>query len=100
MSSKIITDYYNPLLEKSSFIPVSCGERFSKAGSCWQLSPEIGGGYYWVYAQKDLFDIKIHDFFFHEDFILTFDIPECISISRLRFHFGRRAHPLQKVICG
>ena len=32
MSSKIITDYYNPLLGKSSFIPVSCGERFSQSG--------------------------------------------------------------------
>lgn len=100
MSSKIITDYYNPLLEKSSFIPVSCGERFSKAGSCWQLSPEIGGGYYWVYAQKDLFDIKIHDFFFHEDFILTFDIPECISISRYVSISGEELTPYRRLSAG
>ena len=27
-----------------------------------------------IYAQKDLFDIKIHNFYFHEDFFLNFDI--------------------------
>lgn len=34
MSSRIITDYYNPLLEKSSFLPADCGGRFCAAGSC------------------------------------------------------------------
>ena len=46
------------------------------------ILPALGDGYYWIYAQKDLFDIKIHDFSFHEDFFLDFEIPECISISR------------------
>ena len=82
MSSKILTDYYNTLLTESSFVPTPCCEKFSPAGSCWTLSPELGGGNYWLYAQKELFDIKIHDFFFHDDFLLNFDIPEGISITR------------------
>ena len=55
MNSKIITEYYNPLLQKSSFLPAECGNRFCSAGRCWQLSPALGDGYYWIYAQKDLF---------------------------------------------
>jgi len=59
MRSKILTDYYDTLLTESNFISVPCGEQFSPAGNCWKLSPELGGGHYWLYAQKDLFDIKI-----------------------------------------
>ena len=34
MNSRIITDYYNPLLKQSSFSPAPCGDRFCAAGSC------------------------------------------------------------------
>lgn len=100
MNSKIITEYYNPLLESSSFRPVSSCERFGRAGSCWQLSPELGEGYYWLYAKEDLFDIKIHDFFFHEDFILNFDIPEGISISRYESISGEELNPYRRLSAG
>lgn len=100
MSSSILTDYYNPLLEKSSFLPADCGTRFCAAGSCWQLSPALGEGYYWIYAQKDLFDIKIHDFAFHEDFFLNFDIPECISISRYDSISGEQLNPYRRLSAG
>ena len=100
MSSKILTDYYNTLLTESSFIPAPCGERFSPAGSCWTLSPELGGGHYWLYAQKDLFDIKIHDFFFHDDFVLNFDIPEGISITRYDSISGEELNPYRRLTAG
>lgn len=100
MSSRIITDYYNPLLEKSSFLPADCGTRFGGAGSCWRLSPALGEGYYWIYAQKDLFDIKIHDFAFHEDFFLDFEIPECISISRYDSISGEQLNPYRRLSAG
>ena len=100
MNSKIITEYYNPLLEKSSFLPAACGERFCGAGSCWRLSPALGEGDYWIYAQKDLFDIKIHNFYFHEDFFLNFDIPECISISRYDSISGEQLNPYRRLSAG
>lgn len=100
MSSRIITDYYNPLLEKSSFLPADCGDLFGGAGSCWQLSPALGEGYYWIYAQKDMFDIKIHDFAFHEDFFLDFEIPECISISRYDSISGEQLNPYRRLSAG
>lgn len=92
MGGKILTDYYNTLLTDSSFVPAPCCEKFSPTGSCWTLSPELGGGYYWLYAQKDLFDIKIHDFF-HNDFMLNFDIPEGISITRYDSISGEELNP-------
>ena len=100
MSSKILTDYYNTLLTESSFISAPCCEKFGPAGSCWTLSPELGSGYYWLYAQKDLFDIKIHDFFFHNDFLLNFDIPEGISITRYDSISGEELNPYRRLSAG
>ena len=100
MNSKILTDYYNELLEKSSFQPVPCAEQFSPAGSCWQISPELGSGYYWLYAQKDLFDVKIHNFCFHRDFLLEFDILEGISISRYDSISGEELNPYRRLSAG
>ena len=100
MNAKILTDYYNTLLTESSFIPAQCGERFSPAGSCWALSSELGGGHYWLYAQNDLFDIKIHDFFFHNDFVLNFDIPEGISITRYDSISGEELNPYRRLSAG
>ena len=100
MKSDIITDYYRPLLERNNFLPVPCPDKFGPAGACWQISSAVGGGYYWVYAKQDLFDIKIHDFFFHEDQCLDMDIPECISIQRYDSISGEELNPYRRLSAG
>ena len=100
MKRDIVTDYYRPLLEQNSFRPVPCPEKFGPAGSCWEISPAVGGGYYWVYARHDLFDIKIHDFFFHEDQYLDMTIPECISIQRYDSISGEELSPYRRLSAG
>ena len=62
-------------------------------GLCWKLSPEIGEGSYWTYGQKDLYDIKIHNFSFHEDSLLEFSLPECLSITRYDSISGEEMAP-------
>lgn len=57
----------------------------------------MGGGYYWVYAKQELFDIKIHDFFFHEDQCLDMAIPECISIQRYDSISGEELDPYRRL---
>lgn len=99
MNSEILKKY-NTLLTESSFIPIPSCAQFSPAGSSWQLSPALGGGYYWLYAQKDLFDIKIHDFYFHNDFVLNFDIPEGISITRYDSISGEELNPYRRLSAG
>ena len=99
MNSEILKKY-NTLLTESSFTPIPNCEQFSPAGNSWQLSPELGGGHYWLYAQKDLFDIKIHDFYFHNDFVLNFDIPEGISITRYDSISGEELNPYRRLSAG
>ena len=100
MSSSILTDYYNPLLQKNNFRKIDCPEKFSPAGDCWEISPAVGNGYYWVYAKQDLFDIKIHDFSFNDDFCLDMDIPECISIQRYDSISGEELNPYRRLSAG
>ena len=97
MKSDILTDYYRPLLERNSFLPIPCPDKFSPAGQCWEISPAVGGGYYWVYAKQELFDIKIHDFFFHADQCLDMAIPECISIQRYDSISGEELTPYRRL---
>ena len=99
MNSEILKKY-DALLTERSFLPAPDCDQFGPAGSCWQLSPELGGGHYWIYAQKDLFDIKIHDFYFHDDFLLRFDIPEGISITRYDSISGEELNPYHRLSAG
>ena len=48
--NNILNDCYQPLLEKNGFSLIEMPEQFNPAGTCWRLSPEIGSGFYWVYA--------------------------------------------------
>ena len=66
----IIEQYYAPLLKKHGFVPEPDNDQYGPLGLCWKLSPEVGEGSYWTYGQRDLFDIKIHNFSFNKDFML------------------------------
>ena len=100
MNNNIIADYYEPLLTDNHFIPVDSNNHFNSAGQCWQLSPEFGEGFYWVYAKKDLYDIKIHDFYFHEDFFMEFHLPEALSITQYESISGEELNPYRRMSAG
>lgn len=98
--NNILDNYYQPLLEKHKFIQTEVDSRFNNVGQCWKLSPEIGKGFYWVYAQKDLYDIKIHDFFFYEDSFMEFQLPECLSITQYDSISGEEVSPYRRLSAG
>ncbi len=94
----IIKDLYEPLLENEhGFIRVPTPEKFNQAGVTWQLPPSFGEGYYWVYSHKNLFDIKIHDFYLHNDSIMEFNMPECLSISLYESISGEELNPYRRL---
>ena len=64
---------------------------------CWELSPEIGNGYYCIYAKKDLFEIKIHDFYFHKDSYMEFDLLESLSITKYDSISGEELSPYRSL---
>ena len=98
--SEIIDKFYTPLLTGHGFIRDPDNQQYGDLGICWKLSPEVGEGTYWTYGQKDLYDIKIHNFSFHEDFMLEFSLPECLSITRYDSISGEELSPYRRLSAG
>lgn len=100
MENSIIADYYEPLLTDNHFVPAYDNNSFNSAGHCWRLSPEFGEGFYWVYAKKELYDIKIHNFYFYDDFFMEFNLPECLSITQYESISGEELNPYRRLSAG
>jgi len=98
--SEIIDQFYTPLLIEHGFIRDPDNQQYGALGDCWKLSPEVGEGTYWTYGQKDLYDIKIHNFSFHEDFMLECSMPECLSITRYDSISGEELSPYRRLSAG
>lgn len=82
------------------FLPADESANVRSVGQCWTLSPEVGEGSYWIYAKKDLYDIKIHDFLFYEDCFLEFPMPECLSITQYESISGEELSPYRRLSAG
>lgn len=95
-----IEKIYTPIFHNLGFSAIQSNNQFNSAGSCWKLSSDVGEGFYWIYAQKDLFDIKIHDFFFHEDSMLEFELPKCLSITHYESISGEELSPYKRLSPG
>lgn len=96
----ILDEFKNEIEKNDFFKQIKTPNEYNSIGTTWEISEEIGTGFYWVYAQKDLFDIKIHDFFLHEDSFLEFNIPECLSITEYFSISGEELNPYRRLNAG
>lgn len=96
----ILADCYQPLLSKHNFVPAENIDQFNSVGTCWELSPKVGGGYYWIYSKQDLYDVKIHNFFFNEDSFMEFELPSCLSITQYESISGEELSPYRRLSAG
>lgn len=70
---------------------------YGSLGKCWKLSPEIGEGLIWAYGEKDLFDIKIHDFYYHKDTLVESEISGYLSIIYYDSISGEQLTPYRRI---
>ncbi|MCH1983141.1 AraC family transcriptional regulator [Ruminococcus sp. OA3] len=96
----MIDEIYRPIMLRHGFIPEPENRRYGPMGLCWRQTGDSGTGYFWTYAQKDLFNIKIHDFFFYEDSFLEFRFPECLSITWYQSISGEELAPYRRLSAG
>ena len=92
-----IGDIYNRILTEREFFPIDSNGPFSSCGQTYSLSPQLGKGFYWVYSEENLFDIKIHDFFFYEDYLFECLMPESLSISYYQSIAGHEVNPYRRL---
>ena len=95
-----INEFYKEWLTHSGFVEVESSPDFSPAGKLYLAPKEVGCGYYWVYGEKDLFDIKIHDFYFFEDSFVSLNTPECLSITYYDSVSGEELTPYRRLTAG
>lgn len=98
--TNLIEEIYAPVLLDYGFVPEPDNTRFGPMGTCWRQTGSHGSGYYWTYFQKDLFDIKIHDFSFKEDSFLEFHFPECLNITWYESISGEELSPYRRLNAG
>lgn len=92
--------YYEEQFAKRGFLPAPDNHDYCELGSTWRLSDSIGAGVFWFYGQKDLFCIKIHDFYFHQDTVMDFSGPECLSITQYDSISGEELSPYRRLEAG
>lgn len=98
--SEIIEKLFAPILIEKGFIHDPDNRQYGSLGDCWKLSPEIGEGTYWTYGEKDLYDIKIHNFSLREDCLLEFSLPDYLNISRYDSISGEELSPYRRLSAG
>jgi AraC-type DNA-binding domain-containing proteins len=89
--------FYENVLAARGFMPIASNGRFNSCGQTYQLSKELGEGFYWVYSEANLFDIKIHDFAYYEDFLFDCQLPECMSVSYYQSISGHELNPYRRI---
>lgn len=82
------------------FVPYSGKHKYGTMGQCWKLMPDVGNGYFWVYGEKDLFDIKIHNFYFNEDTLIESDVSGYLSIFYYDSISGEQLKPYRRLNAG
>lgn len=73
---------------------------YGSLGKCWRMSPEIGEGYFWAYGEKDLFDIKIHDFYYNKDTLVESKVSGYLCIFYYDSISGEQLTPYRRINAG
>ena len=96
---EIIEQYYVPLLKGHGFIPDPDDHQYGFFRHLVELSPRKSErGPTGPMARRISYDIKIHNFSFHEDSLLEFSLPECLSITRYDSISGEELAPVPPAV--
>lgn len=92
----MINNTYNNFLNEINFIPINGYNPFGPNGKCYELPKKLGKGIFWIYNPNDMFDIKIHDFYYYENQIFNNDLPEGLSVTYYESISGEELFPYKK----
>lgn len=98
MKSKM--ENWNGQIVEANGFTLCTGHPYGPLGQCWKLSSELGEGFYWAYGEKDLFDIKIHDFYYHKDTLIDCKVTGYLSIFYYTSISGEQLNPYRRIDAG
>lgn len=95
-----IEKYYQENLLGSGFLEEAPNEMFNPIGKLYSIPAELGKGSYWVCGQKDLYAIKIHDFYFYQDSFFDFKLRDCLGVCFYESISGEELSPYRRLTAG
>ena len=95
-----VEHYYQDNLLKHGFSEIPSCNNYCPIGKLFKVPEKQGHGLYWVYGEKNLYDIKIHDFYYHEDSFVSLETPECLSITYYDSIAGEELTPYRRLTAG
>lgn len=95
-----IEDFYREQILKFGFTEEEDHSGYAPMGHLFRCQSQDAEGFYWFYGQKDLFTIKIHDFYFKEDSFMYFQWYECLSITYYESLSGEEIMPYRRLTAG
>lgn len=93
-------NFFTTKLEESGFVEIPTVSPYNSAGKLYQLSNKYGEGYYWIYEEKKLYAIKIHNFFYYNDYFLdvhSMEWPESLNITYFESVSGEEIVPYRRL---
>lgn len=99
-SCNVLDEQYAGAMAEHGFVPEPDNRRYGSMGLCWRQAGPGGSGYFWTYGQQDLYMLKIHDFYFHEDQLLEFCWPESLSVTWYESISGEEFSPCRRLVSG
>ena len=93
------TSFFSLQLSSQGFCEIENDGRYPPAGKLYRV-PEWGDGKYWIYCDRDRFDIKIHDFSFKDDTVYEIkpgEYPECLNIACYESVSGEELSPYRRL---
>ncbi len=96
-------NYEEELLQCCKFYPIPTPKEFSPAGQCLAVKQDICEGFFWLYSEDDLFNIKIQNFFFKKDQLFdpqALNWPDSLSIVYCESVSGEEFMPYRRLTAG
>lgn len=78
---KPTTELMEPCLFQWGFHQCSYKDSLNLEGKFYELSEELGEGYYWYYERKGMFAIGVMNLRLHNDTIVEYNQPDFISVT-------------------
>ncbi len=92
-----VEQIHEPMLFKSGFVCDAGSGPYCSLGKCYRLAPAKGKGFFWIYENRNLFAVVIHDFMFYGDFFLECQLPEYLSITYYESISGEELCPCKRL---
>ena len=92
-------EMFEPFLLQYGFYRAESNEKINPEGDCYELLPEKGTGYYWVYTYDNLFSIEVQDFTLYKDLYIQYPQPEFLSVSCYDSVSGEELNPYKHMSC-